>query len=313
MQTIFLFLVRTFVGALSALLIFPSCAPTQVSYSPQSAQQTRAISYLNSHQQQALQQNQLPPQRLRPTQGPNIHARCAIVLDANTGRILFEKNPDQRRAVASTQKLLTALLVYERGSWGRNITVTASDTAVEPSKVGVRAGESYSRRDLVHALLVRSGNDVARTLARDHSGSIPAFADAMNRRARQIGMHSSQFVNPHGLTETGQYSTARDIATLALRVWHTPSLRSMVADRRMTLRSSAGRSIPLKTTNRLAEHWDACVGMKTGYTRAAGKCLVSAARINGRNVICVLLGSNSANIWRDSETLLRYGASQSRR
>lgn len=268
------------------------------------------ISYLQPRQTGALRPEQLPSLTNRPTVGPSVHAAAALVMDANTGRILFEKNADQRRAIASTQKLLTALLVVERGNLGGSVAIAASDGRVEPTHAGIRAGERYTRRDLVHMLLVCSGNDIARALARDYAGSVSGFAVAMNRRAAQIGMHSSHFVNPHGLTEAGQYSSARDLGTLALRCWHNPTVRSMVADRSFTLRSSSGRAITKKTTNKLAQRWSACVGMKTGYTNAAGKCLVSAATINGRTIICVLLGTNSAHIWDDSETLLRWGATR---
>lgn len=289
--------------------LLTSCGGDSGSTSTQAYTGSR-ISYLQPRHPGALRPNQLPPAASRPTAGPSVHAVAALVMDANTGRILFEKNADQRRAIASTQKLLTALVVVERGDLNRQVTIAASDGQVEPTRAGVRAGERYSRRDLTHMLLVCSGNDVARTLARDHSGSVSAFANAMNRRAAQIGMHSSRFVNPHGLTEPGQYSSARDLGTLALRCWHNPQIRSMIDDRSFTLRSSSGRAITKKTTNKLALRWPACLGMKTGYTNAAGKCLVSVAQVNGRTIICVLLGTNSAHIWDDSEELLRWGATR---
>ena len=156
---------------------------------------------------------------------PSIKAKSAIVIDTLTGRILFQKNARTRRAVASTQKLLTALCVYRAGPLSDPVTVQSTDTKVEPTKIYVTAGENYTRQTLVKALLVKSGNDVARVLARDVSGSQSAFVNYMNQTARSLGMNQSNFKNPHGLTEKGQFSTALDIAILAREITKIPFYR----------------------------------------------------------------------------------------
>ncbi|MGB9475683.1 MAG: D-alanyl-D-alanine carboxypeptidase, partial [Candidatus Udaeobacter sp.] len=146
---------------------------------------------------------------------PKTTAASVIVVDANSGKILYEKNADQFRAAASTQKLLTALIVAESGFLDRQVTVQPTDTNAEPVKLNIKAGDTYQRIDLLRALLVKSPNDVARCLARDNAGSIEAFADVMNRRAQQLGAVHSHFVNPNGLPIPGQYSTARDLSLIA--------------------------------------------------------------------------------------------------
>lgn len=235
---------------------------------------------------------------------PTVRAESAVVIDTITGRILFQKNARTQRAVASTQKLLTALCVVRDGPLANPVTVQASDTKVEPSKIYVAAGEQYTRRDLVKALLVKSGNDVAKVLARDVSGSEAAFVDLMNRTARSLGMNQSNFKNPHGLTEDGQYSTALDIATLAREVTKIPFYRECMRTKEYTFTYPDGRTKVLTNTNKVLKRLPYCTGMKTGYTNASGRCLVSSGVLNGRAVIAVCL--NSSEVWDDSEKLLRW-------
>ncbi|MFT6179407.1 MAG: D-alanyl-D-alanine carboxypeptidase (penicillin-binding protein 5/6) [Akkermansiaceae bacterium] len=237
---------------------------------------------------------------------PSIQAQSAIVIDTITGRILYQKNARTQRAVASTQKLLTALCVVKAGPLADPVTIQASDTAVEPSKVYVRTGENYTRRELVKALLIKSGNDVAKSLARDVSGTEAAFINLMNNTARSIGMTQSHFKNPHGLTEEGQFSTALDIAILAREVTKIPFYRQCMRTKSYVFYYSDGRTKTLTNTNKILSRLPYCTGMKTGTTRASGRCLVSSGVLNGKAVIAVALGSTSAEIWNDSEKLLRW-------
>jgi len=238
---------------------------------------------------------------------PQITAKSAILFDAKTGRVLYKKNENLRMPVASTQKLLTALLVAEAGDLDRPITIRKSDTWAEPTKLYLQSGQRYTRRDLVTALLVKSPNDVAKALARDHSGSSANFAQAMNSRMRRLGGKSSNFVNPNGLPAKGQYSTARDIARVARTVYRNPFLREIMNKRYHTFRYSTGKTLRLKNTNRVLRTYSFCNGMKTGYTRASGHCLVSSGKYRGREVIAVVLGSNKAKVWPESTALLAYG------
>src|SRR5437764_7096117 len=157
----------------------------------------------------------IPASVLNPGQSgavPNTRANSVMVVDARTGAVLHEKNADQPRPAASTQKLLTALIIAETGYLDRLVKVEQTDTFAEPVRLNIRPGENYQRIDLLRALLVKSPNDVARCLARDNAGSLDAFADRMKATAQQLGAVHSHFVNPNGLPVPGQYSTARDLS-----------------------------------------------------------------------------------------------------
>lgn len=238
---------------------------------------------------------------------PKIGAKRAIVVDYDTGRILYEKNAHQKCAVASTQKLLTAICVLDAGSTKNKVKVQKTDTYCEPTKLYISPGEVYTRYDLMKALVVKSGNDVARALARDISGSQAGFARYMNKKARQMGMKNSNFVNPNGLTAKGQYSTAYDVAILARNAYSRPTLRSFMKNKGYYFKYPNGKKAYLKNTNRLLKSLPFCNGMKTGTTRASGRCLVCSGTLNGRTVIVVCLGATSQTIWKDSEKLLRWG------
>lgn len=239
---------------------------------------------------------------------PAVHAKRVIVVDYDSGRVLHEKNSTQRCAVASTQKLLTALCVAEQGNMAGNMVyVQKTDTNVQPSKIYIYSGEKYTRATLVKALLVKSGNDAARALARDVAGSQVKFSAVMNARAKKLGMKDSHFINAHGLTEKGQYSTARDIAIVARAVYKNPTLRSYMGVKGYYFDPPGKRKKRwFDNSNKLLKKVKYCNGMKTGTTRASGKCLVSSGTLNGRTVIVVCLGSDSKHIWDDSEKLLKW-------
>lgn len=241
---------------------------------------------------------QIPP--------PPVFAESAIVVDIASGRVIYAKNADQRRAVASTQKIVTALCVLDAGDLDKPVTISASDGQCEPTKLGLKPGEVYTRRELVRVLMVKSANDVGRALARDVAGSQEAFAALMNRKCAQLGMRNSHFLNPHGLTEPGQYSTARDMAIAARAAYRSPFLRSLSSTKSFTFRFNDGRTRFLENTNKVLKMLPYCQGMKTGTTNASGRCLVSTGALEGRAVIVVALKSNTANIWKDSEKLLRW-------
>lgn len=238
---------------------------------------------------------------------PNITGKAAILVD-EWGRVLYEKNADTRLPAASTQKLLLGILIVENGNLSQKVTVADSDTWAEPTKMGIKTGQTYTREELLLAVLVRSSNDIARALARDHSGSEAAFAANMNRRARELGMHNSYFTNASGLpTPAGQYSTARDLAILGNAALKKPFIRDAVRTKSLVFRFADGTTKSITNTNALLKSRDYCTGCKTGYTHAAGKCLVSSASANGKNVLAVILGSKTPTIWDESDALLRYG------
>jgi D-alanyl-D-alanine carboxypeptidase (penicillin-binding protein 5/6) len=241
-----------------------------------------------------------------PNGVPVTKAKSVIVIDAQNGRILYEKNPDEPRAAASTQKLLTALIVAERGNLDQPVTVQMVDTLAEPVKLNIKPGDTYQRIDLLRALLVKSPNDVARCLARDYAGSVEAFAEVMNRRAQQLGAVHSHFVNPNGLPIPDQYSSARDLSLIARAAYANATIRSIVCMQQYVFRYASGRTRELENTNKVLKRLPYCNGMKTGYTEAAGHCLISSGTRPGRDVIAVVLGDSKAGIWRDSAALLYW-------
>ncbi|MDP3849097.1 MAG: D-alanyl-D-alanine carboxypeptidase family protein [Luteolibacter sp.] len=240
------------------------------------------------------------------TPPPPIAGESAIVVDYQSGRVLYAKNADVPRAVASTQKIITALCVLDAGNIDQNVTISASDAACEPTKLGLKSGEVYSRRELLKVLMVKSANDVGRALARDVGGDQESFAAMMNRKSASLGMRNSNFKNPHGLTEPGQYSTARDMAIAARAAYRSPLLRSYTATKAFTFRFNDGHTRVLENTNKVLKTLPYCDGLKTGTTNASGRCLVSSGSLNGRSVIVVVLKSNTPNIWNDSTKLLRW-------
>src|SRR6266536_1307844 len=211
------------------------------------------------------------------------------------------------RAGASTQKLLTALIVDERGFLDQPVTVQQIDTMAEPVKLNIKPGDTYQRIDLLRALLVKSPNDVARCLARDNAGSVDAFAEVMNRRARELGATHSHFVNPNGLPVPDQYSSARDLSIIARAAYANPTIRSIVCLPQLVFRYANGRTRELENTNKVLKRFPFCNGMKTGYTEAAGHCLIASGSRPGRDVIVVVLGDTKSGVWTDAASLLSWG------
>ena len=238
---------------------------------------------------------------------PNTRANSVVVVDARTGAVLHEKNADQPRPAASTQKLLTALIIAETGYLDRPVRVEPIDTFAEPVRLNIRAGEVYQRIDLLRALLVKSPNDVARCLARDNAGSIEAFADRMNAKAQLLGATHSHFLNPNGLPIPGQYSTARDLAVIARAAYANPTIRSIVCLPQLVFRYANGRTRELENTNKVLKRLPFCNGMKTGYTEAAGHCLIASGSRPGRDIIVVVLGDTKSGVWTDAASLLSWG------
>ncbi len=263
--------------------------------------------------QQALARDRYPAgATVARTSGPApvIRAESYLLIDARTGAQLAARNADQRRAVASTQKLVTALVVLDGGNLDRPVTVQSSDIQVEPTRLGIAPGQTYTRRNLLYAVLIKSANDVAKVLARDNAGSSAAFAERMNGKMRQIGATASNFRNPHGLTEPGQYSTARNMARVAMAAYQNPVIRDAVSRKYYKFNFSNGKSVTLQNTNKLLGVMPGCNGMKTGYTVASGRCLISSANSQGRHVILVQLGTKTQYIFDDARTLMSWGLRQ---
>lgn len=245
-----------------------------------------------------------------PATAPFTIASSAIMIDAKAGAVLYFKNPDIQRPVASTQKLLTALVVAEHGGLDNSVRVAPEDCAVEPTKLGVRPGEIYTKRQLLAAMLVHSCNDAAVCLARNDAGSVASFASLMNAKAVQLGAENSHFVNPNGLPRVGQFSTARDMARIAFAAYHNPTLREFMRLPGLTFTYSSGRRRFLDPTNRLVTRSSIFNGMKTGYTEMSGRCLVSSASVGGKDIILVQLGGTHRMLFDDAQRLLLWGLEQ---
>lgn len=240
---------------------------------------------------------------------PQINAGRCIVIDPENDDVLFEKNPDQRGAIASTTKIMTGLLVVEAGDLDKVVTIELPDTQCAPVRIGLKVGEQYTRRQLLTAMLVKSSNDIAQALARDNAGSVAAFAEKMDARAQALGLKNTHFVNPHGLpslTDENPYSTARDLAMIAKMADKLPDIRAIVKLQSFKFIKPDGKSIDLANTNRVLHTASYCDGMKTGYTEAAGYCLVATGQRNGRRRIVVILNDSHEGVWRDAQALLDW-------
>lgn len=235
---------------------------------------------------------------------PGVSASCAILVDAESGRVLMEKNADEERAIASITKLMTALVAVESTSdLDRTVTIQKEWTLAEGSSMYLREGEELTLRELLYGLLLVSGNDAALAIAGFCAGDTDTFVEWMNLRAQELGMEHTHFVNPNGLPAEGHYSTAADMAKLAIVVMEQPDLAEIVGTKSVTM---AGRT--MTNHNKLLWRYEGCVGMKTGYTDAAGRTLVSCAERDGQRLIAVTL--NAPNDWADHAAMFDYGFSQ---
>jgi len=247
-----------------------------------------------------------PPQTWEGPKPPSIFAQYAVVMDGKSMQFYLGKSPYTHIPVASTQKLVTSLIVCHEGNLDQMVEIPREVNDVEPTVVGVKPGEHYTRRQLLTSLLVKSGNDIAVSLAIDNAGSIEAFARKMNQFAKFIGMKDSHFVNPHGLPAKGQYSSARDIAIAAFEAYHVPEIREIVKKKTFLFTFNSGREVTLSNTNRVLKTYEKCNGMKTGFTYAAGNCLVSSAHDDDKDRIVVMMKSARPHIWDDSRKLLEW-------
>ncbi len=235
-----------------------------------------------------------------------VSAYAAALMEVTTGEMVFEKQADIKRPMASTTKLMTALLAAEYGDWDETVCFTA-DMIAEGSALGLKVGDTLSLKDAVCAMLLCSGNDAANAVALTVASSYADFAAAMNEKARAIGMVNTSFVTPSGLDAEGHVSTARDMALLGAAVLQEPTLADMCKAERALITVNE-RSVSLKNHNRLLSLYADAVGLKTGFTKKAGRCLVSAAVRDGVTLVAVTL--NAPDDWDDHIALFEHGFSQ---
>ena len=232
-----------------------------------------------------------------------VSAEKALMLDAVTGRVIYEKNADQRALIASTTKIMTALVICEQCNVLDRMRIPEEAVGIEGSSMYLKAGEVLTIQELLYGLMLSSGNDAAVALAIYCGGTVEGFAQLMNDKAHMLGLKNTHFENPNGLDSPGHYSTARDLARLAAYAMENPVFRKTVSAKTVTVGSRY-----LRNHNKLLWQVDGADGVKTGYTRAAGRILVSSATRNGRRLVCVTL--NDPNDWADHSALLEDGFSR---
>ena len=231
---------------------------------------------------------------------PAVSAEAAVLMDRDSGRIIFEKNSDRSMEIASTTKIMTALVVLERCRPEQEVHIRHEWTCTEGSSMYLRAGGTYTVGELLTGLLLVSGNDAARALACHTAGSEEAFAALMNEKARELGMEGSHFMNPHGLSQEGHYATARDLGVLTCTALRNPDFAALCATRYAEV-----QGVAMTNHNKLLWQYEGASGVKTGYTKSAGRALVSCAQREDTGLVCVTL--NDPDDWRDHAALLDWG------
>lgn len=218
------------------------------------------------------------------------------------GRPTWAGQPDRRLPMASLAKLMTALVIAESGGLDETVVVGPGAASATGTRLGLRVGEKYKAGDLFAAMLVRSANDACRALADWKGGDLAGFVARMNARAAELGMHDTRFANACGHDAPGQASSVRDLAVLARAAMAQPRIALDVRRLRYTLRSVSGREFSMNSTNALLEQLPGAIGLKTGYTLGAGRCLIALAQRDGHEVLVVLL--HAPDRWWDSVALL---------
>ena len=243
-----------------------------------------------------------------PGRPPAADARAVILVEARTGQVLYERNADQPMPMASTTKIMTALLAIERGDLRQVITTSDRAWGVEGSSLYLALGEQRTLEELLYGLMLQSGNDAAVAIAEGVAGSVETFVGWMNQRARDLGLEHTRFVDPHGLASRDHYTTARDLATLARVAMQNPTFRRIAGTReyRMPWPEKQSERV-LYNHNRFLWRYDGATGVKNGYTRAARGALVASAERDGVELIGVLLGAHPTGMYRDMAALMDWG------
>ncbi len=239
---------------------------------------------------------------------PDVSASCAALMVAETGELIYGKNEHDRRSMASTTKIMTSLLAIEELTPQRRITVGADMLNVEGTSMGLLEGDTVTLEGLVYGMLLQSGNDAANVTAITLGGSIESFVSMMNERAAEIGMNDTHFETPSGLDSKEHYSTAYDMALLGCTAIKNPEFAAVCSQKSAVVcYGNPPYRRTLTNHNRLLRIYDDAVGIKTGFTKKSGRCLVSAARRDGVTLVAVTL--NAPDDWSDHSTMLEYGFS----
>lgn len=236
----------------------------------------------------------------------SVSAVSAVVVDAFSGRVIFEKNANQKMSMASTTKIMTALCAIENSELDKVVKIHPSAVGVEGSSIYLKHGEHLTIRELVYGLMLSSGNDAAVAIAYAVSGSVEKFAELMNETARKIGVKNTSFKNPNGLDEENHYTTAYDLATITAYAVNNEEFKKIASTYEKTI-SYEGYSYNrhLRNHNKLLKMYKGCIGVKTGFTKKSGRCLVSAAERDGVTLVAVTL--KAPDDWNDHMRMLDFG------
>lgn len=232
-------------------------------------------------------------------------AKSAIVINADTFSVLYSHNINQRLPMASTTKIITALLLAEQNTPEKTVVATHEMVNIEGTSMGLKAGDIVTYRDLLYGILLPSGNDAANTAAIAIGGSIEKFAHKMNQKALSFGLHNTNFVTPSGLDADGHFTTAYDLAVITAYALRNKDFAAAASSRTAKVNFGTRATTTLTNHNKLLKLYDAAIGVKTGFTKKSGRCLVSAARRGNTTLIAVTL--NDPNDWQDHINLLDYG------
>lgn len=243
---------------------------------------------------------------------PSVSAKSAVLIECSSGKAVFEKNAHARMPMASTTKIMTALVVIENALLTDTVKIPREACGIEGSSIYLREGEEFTVEELLYALLLASANDAATALALHISGSVEAFADRMNELARDLCLKDTHFTNPHGLHDADHYTTAYELAIIARAAAENDTFRKITSTQKTVIRRDSKESARLLTNhNKLLRSYDGCFGIKTGFTKTSGRCLVSGAERDGMSFIAVTL--NAPDDWNDHKNLLNAAFSQYKR
>ena len=238
------------------------------------------------------------------SKGFGLSARSAVLYQPETKAFLYEKNADVRMPMASTTKIMTALVALENGNLDDTVKIGRESVGIEGSSAYLKEGDALTLEELIYALLLSSANDAATAIAYHISGSIEDFAVLMNERADALGLKDTHFTNPHGLDDENHYTTSRELARIAAEALENEDFKKITSTYKKSFVTEE-RSRTYVNHNKLLSLYDGCVGVKTGFTKKSGRCLVSSAERDGLSFISVTL--DAPNDWIDHEKLLDYG------
>ena len=237
--------------------------------------------------------------------GVSVSAKSAALYDPASKSFLYTKNADMQLPMASTTKIMTALVAIENADLDKSVSISDDAIGTEGSSLYLKRGETMTMKDLLMGLMLRSANDAAAAIAYEISGSIEAFAEKMNEKATQIGALNTNFTNPHGLDDPSHYTTAKDLAIITAEALSNKTFLNIVSTKKHIIKNSDGEARLLTNHNKLLNLYDGAIGVKTGFTKKSGRCLVGAAERDGTRLISVTI--NAPDDWNDHKALFDYG------